>query len=92
MTFDEALKITPLVSQLFFMGVGVLFGLVPVVLIWVRVENYKSEARLAKRILRIKEEYIQHLQTRSQEDRDRFHKLTIGLLELPPSPTDTRLN
>jgi hypothetical protein len=92
MTFDEALRITPCIAQVFLVGCGVLLGLTPVLFIWQKINLYRSEARLAQNLLNLKEEYIQHLQTRSQEERDRFHKLTIGLLELPTSPTDTRLN
>lgn len=92
MTFDEALKATPLIAQFVFMGVGFVIGLVPIIFIWGNVENYKSEARLAKKILKIKEEYIQQLQASSQEERTRFQKFAIRLLDIPTTPTDTRLN
>ena len=92
MNFDEALRVTPGIAQVFLVGCGVLFGLVPVLFIWQKIELYRSEARLAKNILKIKEEYIQHLQTRGQEERDRFNKFAIGLLDIPENPTDTRFN
>lgn len=92
MTFDEALKATPLIAQFFFTGCGILLGCLPSLFIWQKIEMYRSEARLARKILDLKENYIQHLQTRSQEERDRFTKFAIELLEDPSNPTDTQLN
>ena len=92
MTFDEALKATPLIAQIFFMGCGALLGCLPALFIWRKIEEYRSEARLANKILKIKEEYVQQLQTRSQEERDRFNRFALGLLEDPSKPADTRLN
>ena len=97
MTLNEALGATPLVAQLLFTGVGIFIGIVPLLFVWERIEVFKSETRLAKKILDIREEYIQHLETRSQEERDRFRKesarftkLALEMLEVPES-TDIRL-
>jgi hypothetical protein len=91
MTFDEAVKATPLIAQFFYMGVGALLGLVPAIILWVKVLEARSKARLANRILKIKEEYVQQLQTSSREERDRFNKFALGLLE-DPKPTNINLN
>lgn len=92
MTFNEAIGATPLVAQLFFTGVGIIVGCLPALFIWQKIELYRSEVRLAKKIVGIKEELIQQLQASSQEERVRFHKFTLELLDLSTNPTDTRLN
>lgn len=73
------------------MGVGMICGVVPAVIIWAKVEEARSQARIANKILKIKDEYIEQLQTHSREESARFTRFAMGLLE-EPKPTDTRLN
>jgi hypothetical protein len=92
MTFNEAIGATPLIAQLFFTGIGLIVGCLPALFIWQSIEWYRSEIRVAKKIVDIKEEVIQQLQASSQEERARSHRFTVALLDLPTNPTDTRLN
>jgi hypothetical protein len=93
MTFDQALQATPLVAQIFFIAVGAIFGLIPSLMIWSRLEEWKARFHGEKKILKIREEYIKELQELAQRDRDRFHKLTLDLLtEETPKSANLDLN
>jgi hypothetical protein len=93
MTFDQALQATPLVAQIFFMGVGLLVGCLPALVIWSKMEEWEARVRSSERIRQIREEYIKELQDLSKRERDQFHKFTMDLLtEEPPKPTHKDLN